>query len=496
MSTSTKLLADTIDDDQRADAAEVLERLGLLDAVNHLLVAFNFEPLTAVRPQQPTAPLNQAMATQNQQPIQATATQSQQAQQTTPELPEERLSGHIEADAAIKDGNWDNLDKIYRRADMQGATKKAIREAMLGSKKGMQGMAANPQMGGLLLSAADPKNLKDRDLGQLLGDRKTEVVSEALLAIARKNKQDKNSPELNPDLHLDPELFKLLAGQIDKKTWNDEFDGLASTKQGLGPRVICGLWNGGHVGPIKELINLGVDTTLPFNVGDNSLDGNEGVWSGFVKPLQHVLGKYVKEVGEKKAGTLTFESDGHKLKIENAEAVLEHLAASGKAEVLTDWNKVKASPLVKEFRDNNPGTIWGFEEVRLPYVEAAHETATGNQPLRMWELWDAIEKEAIKPDGYDKLLTDPKAAAAEFVDKAIGAIRRNQSNQKYVHRQFGADEILGKESELLELRKEVETLKSELETLKRVPDTKIDAVESYIETSQEVTRRGSENSEP
>ena len=44
--------------------------------------------------------------------------------------------------------------------------------------------------------------------------------------------------------------------------------------------------------------------------------------------------------------------------------------------------------MITEFKEN-PGTIWGFEDIRLPFVQAAHATAHGLQPLRMMELWQA-----------------------------------------------------------------------------------------------------------
>jgi hypothetical protein len=129
-------------------------------------------------------------------------------------------------------------------------------------------------------------------------------------------------------------------------------------------------------------------------------------------------------------------------KVDGAEKILQALAKSGKATCLTkydgkDGDSVKESPMIKAFVDK-PGTIWGFEDVRRPYVQAARETEKGQQPIRMWEIWDAVDS-AIGEKGYNYLYQDPDAAIPEFVEigvKKITKLIRTPDHIDYA----GADE--------------------------------------------------------
>src|SRR5262249_42535273 len=76
--------------------------------------------------------------------------------------------------------------------------------------------------------------------------------------------------------------------------------------------------------------------------------------------------------------------------------------------------------------ERNPGTIWGFEDIRMPFVQAAHETAKGDQPLRMMELWKAVE-ESLSVKGYGKLLDNPEEAADEYAEYGASLLDKNTS---------------------------------------------------------------------
>lgn len=88
---------------------------------------------------------------------------------------------------------------------------------------------------------------------------------------------------------------------------------------------------------------------------------------------------------------------------------------------LTTWAEVKGSDMIAAF-EAEAGTIWGFEDIRMPFVQAAHESNVELQreagPLRMMEIWDAV-KPSFPPAAYEQLLTDPPAAAKVFVDMAL-----------------------------------------------------------------------------
>jgi hypothetical protein len=100
--------------------------------------------------------------------------------------------------------------------------------------------------------------------------------------------------------------------------------------------------------------------------------------------------------------------------------------------MLTEWSAVKGSELITGF-DDAPGTIWGFENLRQPYVQAAHETTEGAQPLRMLELWEAVGQATQNPEVYMQLIENPTDTANDLVEKGVGRIRSElfMGNPKY-----------------------------------------------------------------
>lgn len=364
---------------------------------------------------------------------------------------------------AIKVKPWAKAHKIDLTLPAEGAPKaaQAVPQQTTGAPQKPLGPEAqelatklgitDAKAAGKILGECDPAILKGLDLGQVLGANKNEFVGQALLQISTKTKAGAGTA-VNRQNNLDPALFEHLASQIDEKTWNDAAPGLGR-KRGLAPLVCNRLWNTGHYDEICKLVDLKVDTSLPFNLDEDTTEASrgEGVWSGFVQPLQHVLGNYVRNVGELEG----FEKQGKKgdqprfsklspkteappdlKKVEGARKILSKLGDN--ASVLTKWEEIKQSDLLKKFKEE-PGTIWGFENVRMPYVQAAHETDEGNQPLRMWELWDTVEEEALKPEGYEKLMSDPEKAIPYFVGKAIQKFTSAPSDK--VHREFSATEL-------------------------------------------------------
>lgn len=101
--------------------------------------------------------------------------------------------------------------------------------------------------------------------------------------------------------------------------------------------------------------------------------------------------------------------------------------ADNGAVTLTSWAAVKASPMIEDFT-KDPGTIWGFEDVRLPFVQASHEAQRDAEqeagPLRMMEIWDAVLK-TFPQEAYRRMLDDPEGAAETFVEQALkGTVER------------------------------------------------------------------------
>lgn len=219
-------------------------------------------------------------------------------------------------------------------------------------------------------------------------------------------------------------------------------DGLNNAEGGLAGRFLCMLWNDGDYDEICNLIELGIDTAQPSYYGMVKPTGCEGVYSGHIQPIEHLLGNYLRLVSKqplpqesveretddelRTLGARPFTVDGigptqarqrGVRKVAGAEQILNALRNKGTAKILTSFQDVEKSDLLKAFRQK-PGTIWGFEDVRLPYVHAAHASPGGNQPLRMIELWQVVGL-AMEQGWYDALMREPDEKIPELVEIGV-----------------------------------------------------------------------------
>jgi hypothetical protein len=308
-----------------------------------------------------------------------------------------------------------------------------LKDQLLSTAEGKEALKNDPVVAGVVLSSMDPTSLDGFDFDKEYGGSKNRVLAEALVAMGNKSlvKGDKVKDRVSEN---DPKLFTLLMNKLDVKVWNDQ-TATAGALKGLGPRVCLGLWQQEGYDQICELIGHGVDTSLASRV-----DGERGVgtYSGFVQPVQFLVSKLLSDVAIVKADENKEAKDKESkaweaLRKKQAAGAQKILAKLGdKAVMLTDYESVKKSEMIDEFK-KNPGTIWGFEDIRMPFVQAAHEeaqkTTKGDQPLRMMELWKAVEECIETPEAYNELLDDPKKAADKFVAIGVSKIEGKESEE-------------------------------------------------------------------
>ncbi|MGH3569428.1 MAG: hypothetical protein ACRDRH_26090 [Pseudonocardia sp.] len=225
------------------------------------------------------------------------------------------------------------------------------------------------------------------------------------------------------------EVYQWLNTTIDLATWNDPASGLAA-------RMFNNLWClGDQTERICDLVALGVDSSLPAGYGkDEGRGSREGIWSGFIQPLQHLLGHYVKRVADETDPGTGAVRDTASPKVKAAARILDELDRHLQTPILTSWDKVTGSGMVKAFVVK-PGTIWGFEDVRLPYVQAARLTPDGQQPLRMMEIWEGV-KGVLDEVGFEALLTNPDQTIAKCIEAGVTKIEDgiDSKNPEYAGR--------------------------------------------------------------
>lgn len=310
---------------------------------------------------------------------------------------------------AYWDADWDVIIAIYLDPATSQKDRADIREMMTTETGGEDALAQDPQ---LALIFAEP------------GHERDDNIADALLKLAgMPSSTNKGSSQATRD----PKRFEQLASSISLDDWNDTGSGLGSPKRGLGPKICAALWHKGGYDEICKLIELGVDTTIP---AQSETKGGLGVYSDFVQPLQHIIQKYLRDTS--KLGT--DEAKGwppeHKAQVEGAAKIFKALGDTGTNVTCTEWKEVTDSEMLKEFK-KNPGTIWGFEDVRLPFVQASHETPQGAQPLRMMELWDAVSQ-VLSPQNYEKLLANPKEEIKRVVEEASQTVANDiDTKDKY-----------------------------------------------------------------
>ena len=226
--------------------------------------------------------------------------------------------------------------------------------------------------------------------------------------------------------------------------WNTTTKGIWTKKEaGIAAQVYNALWNAPNYPDkyetIAKLVSRG-GTSQAFDLGrDLGRGKREGEWSGFIQPLEHLLGNYVKSVHDQTRGV---PGKGDPEKIDGAARILKAIAetyaqrgdkAGAYTPVLTDYERILKSEWLTAF-EKSPGTIWGFEDVRLPYVQAGHDATFNSNPvgkrvLRMMELWDAVNL-AIGPAAYSELLSDPGRSIDSFIKVAQEGIKTDTAGGK------------------------------------------------------------------
>ena len=308
---------------------------------------------------------------------------------------------------AIKDGRWNDLADSYR--SLPAEVKQVVRKAMLDTEVGRNGLAAHTGLASAVLADLDPETLKGFDFDGTFGEAKGEVIALSVLKVAAKS-QPQDPLAIDRNFARDPEVFGILSKKITVEQWNDP-------KTGLGTRVCQQLWQSRGYDEICSLIRAGVDTTVAAR--STSAQKGGGVYSGFVQPLQHIVQGSLRDIDtlDKDSGKVTGLA---KLQANGAKKIFATLGETATAITVTKWDDVTNSELLSTFKEA-PGTIWGFEDIRLPYVQAAHDTDVGAQPLRMMELWEAVE-EALQAEQYERLLDDPEKVVDEIVELGLKAL--------------------------------------------------------------------------
>ena len=216
---------------------------------------------------------------------------------------------------------------------------------------------------------------------------------------------------------------------IPKSTWNDPTSGLAA-------RMFNNLWNLGQTERICDLITLGVDSSLPAAYGkDEGRGSRDGIWSGFVQPLQHLLGNYVKRVADETDPITKRLKDSAPPKVKRAADILALPRHPRRDPDLTNYTDVKRSDLVTAFLQKQ-GTIWGFEDVPAALRPSRPgDRDFGQQPLRMMEIWEGI-KPTLDKAGYEKLITDPEGTIADCITVGVKKIQDeiDANNPEYAGR--------------------------------------------------------------
>ena len=321
------------------------------------------------------------------------------------------------------DAYWDKHATNYDNPQTQADEKARIRDEMLGSPEGLQALARRPSFGGAVLAATDPDRLDRLNLDEAFGDAKDSVLGHAVIAATNKGTYmaGQGFQVTDRDKFCDSALLYKLAKQLGPGALNDR----DRPGGALGARVYQKLFIDAKFDQVCELVDDGVDTKLTAPAQGSG----GGLYSGFAQPLQHVCQKYLREIDLVDHGK---KAEVHPpFMVEGARKVLQKLG--DKAVTCTSYEQVKGSPMITAFQER-PGTIWGFEDIRLPYVEAAHDTDKGAQPVRMMELWDAVRKildsapyeqmlGLATPEEFDQELEKLVQSAKSAVEKDLDTVR-------------------------------------------------------------------------
>jgi hypothetical protein len=212
--------------------------------------------------------------------------------------------------------------------------------------------------------------------------------------------------------NLGPDIFNWIFKTVTVEAWNDTTNELAA-------RGINLLWVSGNYDLICDLLKAGVDCTLSAKAWDGVK--REGVWTGYVQPLTHVLGKYLKLVAL--LGTAKEKELKNLTKVQGASKIIKVLGGlRNSPKILLNYTSIQSCQMITTFAEE-PGTIWGFEDVRLPYVQAARDTAHGQQPLRMLDMWEVISL-VLDPAVFVKLISHPQETIRKYVEQGAEQVRK------------------------------------------------------------------------
>ncbi|MFL4468461.1 hypothetical protein ACERZ8_00720 [Tateyamaria armeniaca] len=340
----------------------------------------------------------------------------------------ETLASIARADTAFAQGKWDDLRDEYRSDNATPEARAAMVTKMLTSDDYHDRLRHDPALTAHMLASATVEDLEACGYLDRLSPSKVDVLSDALDFMVRPSFMMRGAKNGYPMIARDPAVFAEIAEKLPQKYWNDTNRGLGAPERGLGPRMCAGLWNSGGFDEICGLIDMGVDTKRAAL----AQGGDMGTYSGFVMPLQHLIQEHMSDI--RKLGTPEEQTwdDQKRAKVRGAQQIFAALETSGTAETLTDWQDVVDSELLDAFKDD-PGTIWGFERVRGPFVEAAHDTDKGTQPVRMMEIWEAV-KPILSPGDYVELLENPDKKIREVIAEAVKQIDVDfATKDKYAH---------------------------------------------------------------
>ena len=212
---------------------------------------------------------------------------------------------------------------------------------------------------------------------------------------------------------------------------------VAAKEKGIAAVTLDTLWRKGRWDEIEKLVGKGWDTGQPKL-------GGQG-YSGFTMPLAHqaagwlhLIDKNPDQIDPKKMTVPDLElfKDNRAEWLKRRDGVAKVLKAIGSTPVkgatqpsmLTSYDEVKKSPTMDAFREK-AGTFWGFENVRMPYVQAAREDkdqgggGADAMVLRMMDMWAALAKltNRMKDQRYDELMEKPGKVIDELVAEALSS---------------------------------------------------------------------------
>ena len=344
----------------------------------------------------------------------------------------ETTASLVRADAAFDTGNWDGLRDEYKSDGATEEARAAIVTRMLTAPGELDRLDHDPVLTAHLLASASVEDLRACDYLADLTPQKINVLMDAIEFMSKPSITLAQDRRDFPVVERDIEAFKVIAETVPHKYWNDTERGMGEPVRGLGPRMCAALLTTGGYDEVCALIELGVDTTRPAQ----KQSGDMATYSGFVTPLQHLVQPYLADIAVLDTPESADWDDKKRDKVAGAKKVFEALEASGTAITVTSWEDVVESELIDAFKEN-PGTIWGFEGVRGPYVEAAHDTDEGTQPVRMMEIWEAVQP-VLNPGDYAELLENPNKKIPEVIYAAVQQIEKDfNKKDKYAHARDG-----------------------------------------------------------